>query len=82
MFSKPLPFFATTGFTYLAKGDFNAAETSSSGTSFFGDNELSDPYIALDFSTLSDVKDAFIAYTQTFLALINAIISEHKYAES
>ena len=82
MFSKPLPFFATTGFTYLAKGDFNAAETSFSGTSFFGDNELSDPYIALDFSTLSDVKDDFIAYTQTFLAPINAIISEHKYAES
>ncbi|ATC98502.1 exodeoxyribonuclease V subunit gamma [Pseudoalteromonas spongiae] len=82
MFTRPLPLFATTGFSYLQKRDFAAAENTFSGASFVGQNELSDPYIALDFTSLESVAEEFIELTETYLAPIDAIITEHKYAKS
>lgn len=82
IFTRPLPFFANAGFSYLQKRELASAESVFSGTPFVGRNEVSDPYISLDFSTLASVADEFIALTETYLAPIDAIITEHKYAKA
>jgi exodeoxyribonuclease V gamma subunit len=82
MFKRPLPLFAGSGFAYLAKGDLDAAEKCFSGDIFNGSNEVSDPYIALDFITIDAVSDEFIALTEKYLAPIEALITEYKYAKS
>jgi exodeoxyribonuclease V gamma subunit len=82
IFTRPLPFFANAGFTYLQKRELATAEAVFSGTPFVGRSEVSDPYISLDFTTLESVADEFIALTEAYLAPIDAIITEHKYAKA
>lgn len=82
LLKRPLPLFPRAGFAYIEKRDIQSAEAVFSGTPFAGVNEVSDPYIALDFITLSDVEDEFITLTETYLAPINAIVTEHNYAQS
>ena len=82
LMSQPQPFFVNSSYEYALNKDLNKAESKFNGGQYIGIGDCENPYVALDFSKLSDFEDKFTYLSESLFARLIEMAKEEKYANA